>query len=168
MSIQHTQTKAAVSVTEMARMVGLSRARFYQLMGSGTFPAPSCDPETGRPYFTEEQQRACLEVRRRNVGIDGKPALFYAPRSRTLPPLVLPRSKPHPPAPPHADLLDVVKALGLASATSAQVEAAVAESYPQGTEGIDPSEIIRAVFLSLKEGARCPAGGRCPDRAAIL
>ncbi len=28
------QTKTAVSVAEMARMVGLSRARFYQLIGS--------------------------------------------------------------------------------------------------------------------------------------
>ena len=33
------QTKAAVSVAEMARMVGLSRSRFYQLIGTA-FPQP--------------------------------------------------------------------------------------------------------------------------------
>ena len=33
------EIKAAVSVAEMARMVGLSRARFYQLVGSA-FPHP--------------------------------------------------------------------------------------------------------------------------------
>ena len=36
--------KMAVSVTEMARMLGLSRARFYQLVRSGTFPAADHDP----------------------------------------------------------------------------------------------------------------------------
>ena len=33
-------TKVAVSVAEMARMVGLSRARFYQLRRAGVFPTP--------------------------------------------------------------------------------------------------------------------------------
>ena len=58
--------KAAVSVAEMARMCSLSRARFYQLMKAGTFPPPEYDAQTGRPFYPEEKQRACLEVRRRN------------------------------------------------------------------------------------------------------
>ena len=36
-AVNESQTKAVVSVAEMARMVGLSRARFYQLVGT-TFP----------------------------------------------------------------------------------------------------------------------------------
>ena len=73
------ETKVAVTVAEMARMVGLSRARFYQLLGSA-FPLPVYDVSTRRPYFVEEMQRVCLEVRRRNCGIDGKPILFYCRR----------------------------------------------------------------------------------------
>ena len=73
-------TKAAVTVAEMARMVGLSRARFYQLLGT-TFPWPVYDVSTRRPIYVEEQQSICLEVRRRNCGIDGKPVLFYARRN---------------------------------------------------------------------------------------
>ena len=42
-------TKAAVSVTEMARMAGLSRARFYQLVKKGTFPPADQDHATERP-----------------------------------------------------------------------------------------------------------------------
>ena len=39
MQANDVRTKAAVSVAEMAQMVGLSRARFYQLVGT-TFPSP--------------------------------------------------------------------------------------------------------------------------------
>jgi hypothetical protein len=58
-------TKVAVSISEMARMVGLSRQRFHQLKGT-TFPEPMRDPETNRPFYDEELQQLCLEVRRRN------------------------------------------------------------------------------------------------------
>ena len=67
------QTKTVVSVAEMARMVGLSRQRLYQLMGC-TFPWPLYHVGTKRPFYTEELQQVCLEVRRRNCGIDGRPA----------------------------------------------------------------------------------------------
>src|SRR4051794_25107506 len=85
-------TKVAVTVAEMARMVGLSRSRFYQLIGTA-FPQPERQPGTGRPIYTEAQQEVCLEVRRRNCGIDGKPILFYARRLGTAP------SRPKPPKP---------------------------------------------------------------------
>ena len=49
-------TKMIVSITEMARMVGLSRARFYQLVGT-TFPYPLYDIAHARPFYDEELQR---------------------------------------------------------------------------------------------------------------
>jgi hypothetical protein len=141
--------KAAVSVTEMARMVGLSRARFYQLQKAGIFPLPERRPETGRPYYTEELQRACLEVRRRNCGIDGTPILFYARR--------VPVSKPRKAkartarnAGQYDDLTDGLKSLGLSSVTDGQVGAAVQELFPQGTASVEDAEVIRAVFLHLR------------------
>src|ERR1043166_9731973 len=72
------ETKAVVTVSEMARMVGLSRARFYQLQKAGVFPAPAY--QAGRPVYTEEQQQVCLEVRRKHRGVNGEPVLFYARR----------------------------------------------------------------------------------------
>src|ERR1700675_2313271 len=78
------ETKAAVTVAEMARMCGLSRSRFYQLIGTA-FPQPERQPETARPIYTEAQQQVCLEVRRRNCGIEGKPILFYSRRLGTTP-----------------------------------------------------------------------------------
>ena len=46
------ETKAIVTVSEMARMCGLSRARFYQLQKAGVFPAPVY--QDGRPLYPEE------------------------------------------------------------------------------------------------------------------
>jgi hypothetical protein len=62
------RTKEIVSVAEMARMCGLSRTRFYQLVGEGVFPSPVYDLRTRRPFFTEQMQAVCLEVRQRNAG----------------------------------------------------------------------------------------------------
>ena len=73
------QIKQAVSVSEMARIIFMSRSRLYQLLGS-TFPEPRKD-DRGRPYFDAEQQAAIIEARRRNAGIDGRPILFRARRS---------------------------------------------------------------------------------------
>lgn len=142
------ETKAAVTVAEMARMVGLSRSRLYQLLGSA-FPEPSRDVQ-GRPFFDEDQQRRCLEVRRRNCGIDGKPILFYAARlNGTTTTKTKPKSRSTA-ATKHGELVEAVRALGLTSITTAQVDHAMKQLYPHGAEGIDLGEVIRSVFLSIK------------------
>ena len=140
------ETKTAVTVAEMSRMVGLSRARFYQLIGSA-FPFPVYDVCTRRPYYDELAQQTCLEVRRRNCGIDGKPILFYCRRS----PVAMPARKktPTPKTNGHADLVDGLTALGLA-ATPLQIDAALKTLFPAGTHGHDQGEIVRRVFIHLK------------------
>jgi hypothetical protein len=147
------QMKAAVTISDMARMVGLSRARFYQLIGTA-FPYPLYSVSTRRPHFDENLQQVCLEVRRRNCGVDGRPVLFYA-RQHSLTSKPTPRRKPvaKPKAPTQDDgLLDIlegVRALGLTMTNYAQVEAAVKSAFPNGTSGIGQGEAIRTVFLAL-------------------
>jgi hypothetical protein len=139
------ETKAVVTVSEMARMVGLSRARFYQLVRAGVFPAPA--REKGRPIYVEELQKVCLEVRRKNCGANGKPVLFYA-RYRPM----NPRKHAGPPAKTKdiTALLDGLNSLGLTTATAAQVDAVTKELYPNGTDGLDRGEVLRKVFLELR------------------
>lgn len=69
-----------VSLAGMARLVGLSRQRFHQLMSQGVFPPPVYDIRTRRPHYTEEMQAICKTVRERNVGINGRVVLFYSRR----------------------------------------------------------------------------------------
>jgi len=143
------ELKAAVTVAEMARMAGLSRSRFYQLIGTA-FPEPNRD-DRGRPYYDAEQQAVCLDVRRRNCGVDGKPVLFYAPRGSVTAPIR--KRKPKAKAvltSQHSDVLEGVRALGLTMATAVQVDAAVKQVFPDGVDGVDPGEVIRSVFLSIK------------------
>lgn len=143
----HQPTKSVVSVAEMARMVGLSRQRFYQLLGC-TFPYPLYDVATKRPFYTEEMQQVCLEVRKRNCGINGAPILFYCgypPKDRK------PKAKPKRPAKTrqYVDLIDGLHALGLAVAEQ-QVVSAVKQLFPGGIDGKDDAEVLREVFLFLK------------------
>lgn len=145
------ETKAVVTVSEMARMVGLSRARFYQLQKAGIFPLPERDAETKRPFYSEEQQKVIIEVRRRNCGVNGKPILFYARRVPLTPQPTKPRSKaPTPKKDQHPELVEALQALGLAGLTAAQVDAAVKEVFPQGTATVDQAEVVRSVFLHLR------------------
>ncbi|HVK16178.1 MAG TPA: hypothetical protein VM533_04460 [Fimbriiglobus sp.] len=149
---QTVSTKAVVTVSEMARIVGLSRARFYELVEAGVFPTPVYDASARRPLYDEKLQEACLTVRRRNLGINGKPVLFYARGHRATTPTVRPSKQPV--AKPkttiaHADLLDGLGALGLV-ATPAQVAEAVAALYPAGVNGTDRGQVLRDVFLRLK------------------
>jgi|SRR5579864_226224 len=144
-------TKSAVSITEMARAVGLSRARFYQLVRRGTFPPPDKEPVTGRPCYFEEGQRRCLEVRRRNCGIDGKPILFYARRQGFgAGKAKQPKPKIEAMKGDVKTLLDGLNALGLTTATAAQVEAVTQQLYPTGRDGIDQGEVLKAVFLEIR------------------
>ena len=145
-----TVEKEAVNVAEMARMVGLSRARFYQLVGS-TFPHPIYDVATRRPFYPSDLQETCLEVRKRNVGIDGRPVLFYA-RRMVIAPVMAKRAvkKPVVVNNQYDDLLDGLRALGLFDVTAAQVGAAVTQLYPAGVDGTDEGEVLRAVFLAIK------------------
>lgn len=152
------QTKAVVTVAEMARMCGLSRSRFYQLVEAGVFPPPVYCVATRRPMYGEELQQSCLDVRRRNCGVNGRPVLFYArgrrPAAAAKPARPAAKSKPA-----HSDLLAGLAALGLA-ATAGQVEAAVSSLYPAGVVGSDPGEVLRSVFLYLKRQNPAGSAGR--------
>jgi len=142
------ETKSAISIADMARLVGLSRARFYQLMGT-TFPLPRYYVSTRRPFYDDILQNSCLEVRRRNCGIDGKPILFYAKRVSTMNPIQKPTKKKVKDE-SFSEVFDGLKSLGLTTATVQQVASAVKELFPSGVENESRGQVLRAVFLHLK------------------
>ena len=152
------KTKAAVTIAEMARMLNLSRQRLHQLIGTA-FPYPIYNIQTRRPFYPEEFQRVCLEVRRRNCGIDGKPILFYARRGGA-PSSPTKRPKKAKPNAAHLAILDAVRALGLVSATADQVGSAIKILFPRGTETVEQSEVIRGVFVHLQRQNSADKVGR--------
>jgi len=144
-------SKTVVSVAEISLMVGLSRARFYQLVAEGIFPSPVYDVATRRPFFNEDMQAICLEVRRRNCGVNGKPILFYAqrhPLGQQPKPVKKPKAEPKQKS-LYLELLDGLRSLGH-EVTAAQVEPVIKELFPAGIQNLDSGEVIRSVFLWMK------------------
>lgn len=152
-------TKEVVSVSEMTRMLGLSRARFYQLMNQGVFPMPSPSDEMKRPFFDREKQEKCLEVRRTNRGVNGQVILFYAMRSpRSQPSRVRQPGRLRPPAPRSpvstndtalTELRHGLIQLGLADVTERSLRTALVDLYPDGHAQVDSTELLRSVFDRL-------------------
>lgn len=145
--------KAAICVKEMAGLCGFSRQRFMQLVKAGVMPAPLRDERTGRPYYSAELQASCLEVRRRNVGIDGTVILFYARRATsptTTRPKAMKPTKAKAPSDRYADIVAGLHGIGMTTATAGQVADAVTALFPEGTAETDTGEVIRRVFLYLR------------------
>jgi len=139
--------KSAISVSEMAKMVGLSRTRFYQLVGSA-FPYPIYDLATRRPYYPPELQEICLEVRRTNRGIDGKPVLFHRRGKEPSTPKPSRRKTTPTHDSRYRELLDGLRSLGMAGVTTSDLEKALKELQMPLNQ--DQGGVLRAVFLKLK------------------
>jgi hypothetical protein len=80
--------KAAISVAEMAKILGFSRNHFWSLCKKGVFPMPlrTTGPSRPRPYFTTELQEACRQIRQTNISHAGQFVLFYEPRKAGVAP----------------------------------------------------------------------------------
>lgn len=157
-------TKEIVTCAEMARMCGLSRSRFYMLVGDGIMPQPSRHPETQRPFYSREQQEQCLLVRKTNCGINGKPILFYAQRTNVNDRIMTPRrplaprrSQPTVTTDPIIlELQHGLEQLGLSEVVESKIRAALVEMYPDGHAGVPMPQLLMAVFRRLRERQDSP------------
>ncbi len=113
------------SVTEMARAVGLSRARFHQLIRIGVFPPPVYCIRTKKPMYPSHLQQACLRIRGTGVGFDRQPILFNTPRKSQQAGSYRRRITGH------GDLAGVLEALGMRVAAG-DLASAIRALYPKG------------------------------------
>lgn len=145
--------KAAVSVSEMARSLRLSRARFYELIEAGVMPSPVYLIRTKRPYYPAELQAICIRVRESGEGVNGEPVVFYAARSSTTAPKATRKNGSGSRAlrsdPEMESLLNGLKQLGMNDPNPSAVEAIVAEMYPSGIGTEAPESVLTAVFRRL-------------------
>ena len=132
-------------------MVGLSRSRFYQLIGSA-FPFPVYDLATRRPLYPVELQEACRKVRQTNQGINGKPILFHRRAKEATAPTPKPsKRKAMPDDSRYKDMLAGLRSLGMAGVTTVQVETVLMELGISDLALKDNGEVLRSVFLRLKK-----------------
>ena len=130
---------AICSVSEMAHRLGLSRARFYQLVKKGVFPPP-VRSGTQRPSYPPDLQEKCLAIHKTRVGFNGLPVLFNRRRQNGKA-----RSGQ---GGQYEGLVAALKNMGL-KVTTSEVKRAVEILYPAKWEqgqGQDQGEVLRDLF----------------------
>jgi hypothetical protein len=148
--------KAFVSLSELAEdVLGLSRARVYELIERGALPWPIYDIRSRRPMFNSELIHQARTVRQTGVGIDGSAVIFYrrepttAISSPSTP--IRARRRAQTPAPNRfAELVNSLQGLGITSADERTVGEAVAQCFPNGLDGQQESDVIRVVFRHFR------------------
>ena len=134
------------SVTLMARKLGLSRARFYQLQKTGVFPVPVYCLYTKRPFYPMNLQEKCLEIRKTGIGHNGRPIIFYSKRNVAA-------TKPNSCSEEkYIKLSDALKQMGLKTSPAKAGKAFMA-LYPDNWEGLDiDGAVIAEVFRYFQNG----------------
>ena len=134
-----------VSMTDMAKMLQMSRARFYQLLGMGFFPQPVYDIRSKRPCYDRDMQEKCIECRQSGIGIDGSFMLFYSPRKKERV-SDLKKTKIDPQV---KEMTETLQTMGLGVSIK-QVQQGLSELYPDGITEQDQGLVIRELFRYLK------------------
>lgn len=150
--------KSAVTVSAMARMVSLSRSRFYSLVEQGIFPGPVYLIRTRRPVYTTDLQQTCLNVRQQGIGfVTGEPILFYEPRGSSKGQSIsLARKKQSkakdivPVLPEFARIIDGLKQLGMSDVKPTDATKAIADCFPDGAVSVEPGAVLAAVYRRLR------------------
>jgi hypothetical protein len=121
----------------MAREVGLSRARFYQLVEAGVFPPP-VRSGTRRPFYDPDLQQKCLQTRQTGVGFNGQPVLFNQRRSSS-------KARKDPKG-QYDGFVAALRNMGL-KVNASDVKRAIQAMYPAGQgQGQDQSQVLRDLF----------------------
>ena len=146
-------TEAAISVSEMARRLTLSRGRFYELIREGAFPQPCYCVHSRRALYPIELQQQCLAVRETNIGANGRYVLFYQQRAPS--PSVpirsrLTRERSRAADPALAILREGLASLGMAAVADDHIRSALGSAFPSGTDGTDAGTVLAAVFRQIR------------------
>ena len=151
---------SVVNTAQMCKLLNLSKARFYSLISTSDlsicfFLPPIYGLDNRRPYYSREMAQQNIDFKRNSTGLNNKVLLFY--NSRCLTSSVL-KAKPKKPEKQnqqsidkHSELMAGLKSLGLSDTTSAQIDAALSFCFPTGSQNIDDSEKLRAVFRHIKQ-----------------
>jgi predicted DNA-binding transcriptional regulator AlpA len=132
-----------MTAAELGAVIGLSRARIYQLVKQGRFPGPCKSEYSTRSFFSAESVDAIMKIKRNGIAIDGRPIVFNrgaGPRKKVCPKV---QSKPSP-----ISILEYLEGLGLAVPLP-KLERVLAELYPEGWEACPQEEVVQKAYQVL-------------------
>ena len=111
-----------VSMTQMAKLLNLSRSRLYQLISEEILLPPIYSLNNKRPLYTSKMVRRNLEVKKNNVGINGQIIIFYSAKSKLVQTVKKTKKKSQSENSKYEDLIDELEALGITDIKSSQIE----------------------------------------------
>lgn len=141
-----------VSINQLCSLMGISRSRYYQILSEGLILPPT-HSDSKRPYFTKEMALRNLEVKKNNVGVNGKICIFYNSHKslissrKNISPKKENKKKP---IDKYTDLIEGLSSLGIENINSSQIEKYIKKCFPNGTDNIDDGEVLRQVFCLIK------------------
>ena len=95
-----------------------------------------------------------IDVKKNNVGINGKICIFYRSRSRIISSPAKKHSqknKKENVIPSHIEnIVEGLLSLGIEGVSPSQVGKIIGKCFPGGVENIDEGEVLKAVFCQIK------------------
>jgi hypothetical protein len=134
-----------MTATELGATIGLSRARIYQLIRQGRFPAPQKGEHSSRSFFSAESVKIVLRIKADGIALDGMPIVFNRVNKQRMKAEV--RSQLQCPINP---LLEYLEGLGL-TVTASELDRALAALYPGGWQTHPQEEVVARVYQTLLE-----------------
>ena len=134
----------AVSVSSHCKQLQMSRSQYYWHVQKGTFHPPLYLVSNKRPYLTASMVEENLRARETGMSVSGQYVIFYE-RQQSNPKPLTKKPKAN-----HSSLMDGLRNLGLTGITTDQIESAMTIVFPNGTDGQDEANVLRAVFRHLK------------------
>ena len=132
--------KAVCTVTELAKKLSLSRARFYQLQNTGIFPRPIYCTRTKRPFYPLNLQQKCIDIRKTGIGHNGQPVIFYTSKQNKS------RKSQNQKDHKYEELAYILNQMGLNVARN-NVKIAIKTLYPEGlAQSPDEGMVIQDLF----------------------
>ena len=140
--------QAVCTVSELAKKLDLSRARFYQLQKTGVFPAPIYCVRTKRPFYPLDLQQQCVDIRTTGIGCNGQPIIFYSSHKSKS------RKSQNQSDSKYQELVTALREMGL-DVTRDAIRKAVKALYSEGlAKGPIDGTVIGKVFRYLSNGGK--------------
>lgn len=139
-----------LTVTQMAERLGLSRRRFYELIGAKKFPPPVYLVATRRPIYPDFLQAECLRIKATGLALDGTVIVFNMPRAEANRSSAGRRSgRASEIHQKHSGLIEYLSSLGI-DASADKVDAAIRDEFPDGVQDVNDPVLWRAVVRRLR------------------
>lgn len=137
--------KEVYSLSQFARILGISRTSLYEYMAAGIFPRPlSCPCMDGRPFYSHDLLQRCVTILRTGIGYNGEIVVFNKRKLRTVRGRVTAKKKR---VNLYQSLTNIMKQIGI-DVTIDEVKETVKIVCPKGVviNNEPEEELIQAVY----------------------